>query len=187
MNPRNLSEMGRTVFCVLGVVLIGTLVWLMATGELPTVRWLNEWQAGSVGQGSKAGYYSPKLTFLLHLPLFLLAALVAYYGAVLHDYLTSQGAFEMKRQRENSALLIDSEHPAARQDTVSAAEHDTVSPIAAPRPQPQTLQPSGFGRPVIKCTKCNTVVSRDAGERLPPWCPSCGGELRSSDPKAPAN
>jgi hypothetical protein len=188
MNPRSLSEMGRTVFYVLTVALIGTLVWLVATGEMPTVRWLNEWQAGSLGKGREAGYYSPKLTFLLHLPLLFLAILVAYYGAVLHDYLTGQGAFETRPPRKACALLPRESEPAGavEQDTMPTG-HDIAPAIAAPLPQSRTLQPSGFGRPLIECVKCKTVVSRDPGERLPPWCPHCGGELRTSEPKTPAN
>jgi hypothetical protein len=188
MDPRKLSEMGRTLFYVLAAVLGGCLFWLVLTEQLPTVRWLNEWQAGSIGQGRTGGHYSPKLTFLLHLPLLLLAIAGAYYGAVLHDYLTSQGAFELKRQRGRFATLAQDDElaPANRQDAMFAPEQDDVPPTS-PQSQSPPRQPSGFGRAQLECPKCKIVFSRDPGESAPPWCPRCGGDLRSSEPKAPAN
>src|SRR5437773_1200027 len=38
----------------------------------------------------------------------------------------------------------------------------------------------------IQCPQCAREIGRDAYDRLPPWCPSCGGDLKARRAAAPA-
>jgi hypothetical protein len=56
-----------------------------------------------------------------------------------------------------------------------------AAPSAAPPPPPRRLPRGEAAGDVLSCPNCGRGIPFD-GDRLPPWCPKCGNDLKRSAP-----